>query len=1259
MHFDASEIAQWADRPNARHDLPELIRRLVLATVPMPSLLRMPSGSSVSLPGWDGQIQVESGNAWVPCGVSFWELSCDKGPKRKAGEDYRKRSAESDAGDTSVAAFVFVTPRRWPGKKSWAKERSSEGRWANVRVLDADDLVAWLQQAPAVASWFARLIGKLPSTGVESLDEWWERWAKASSPAIPPALVTAGRDNQAEELIQWLQSVPSRCYLQADTRDEALAFLGAYAQSGTATASALLTRSLVVKDFEAWRSMEGHSSPLILAPIFSDDRLTPQIAVERGHHVVTPLGSDQEVNGQRVTLPRLGYDKTRAALQGAGLSEAKARTLIRKSARRLPVMRRMLIEDAGGPVPEWASPSTPPSIVALVLVGQWNDGNEADKAIVSEIAGKSYEELEHELASLLTLEDALITRIGKRWRFVSHEEAWHLLAPRLTASDVRRFQQQAIEVFKGVSPEFEMPIEDRFMANIQWKVLPHSSTLREGLARSLAIMVTQSERVRTVDDVSYIPRRVVSAALAEGDDWRLWATLNEILATLAEAAPEAMLDAIERDLKADSNPFLALFAQEPQNSMGAAPHVGLLWALERLAWSNFYFVRVARILARLSEIDPGGQIANRPFNSLRDMFIPIVRFTEASDRDRLSALRNLLSTNPATGWRLLIDFYQSFTRTFQELAPPSWQPWAQDGAQWSTNEEGLEFEEQIRQLLKQTAEPDAEKWRDIVSALGNMPLHLRIWAIEQLSLQTEALKQHPAANNLWAELRRVLHFHRSLSTAAWAMPEESLADLESVYNTLTPSDPALAYAWIFNDFPYSAFPEFSSGETMAEEDLSVTMEQLSDRRNEILKHIYAEHGLPALIRLAELAEEPGCVGRSMAFTLDEHQVIELALRYLNSNEMRLEAMARGALRGLFYKIGWSALEESLLKAKVTACTPQTLAKIYLTAPVGPDAWQRLSSENEEVRIAYWESCRPFRQGWSPEDVDFAADQLLAVHRAADAINCLAYAPISDRIALRLLKALPADKTMHSEPMLRNYLVVKLFEQLDQSDSISDNEIANLEIPLLGLIIHDRPQLALHRVLIGTPSFLADLVAMIYKRSDDQDENPLTEDMIEARFQFAFHVLHGLRLLPGIQADGSVDAESLSTWVSEARRLCRGLGREEMGDYQIGVVLANAPIGDDGAWPCEPVRDLLDTICSHRMGKGFVIGKHNLRGVTSRRVFEGGTLERTLENQFQQDADAITARWPFTAQLLSELADTYTSEARMLDQEAAWGDQFRL
>ena len=157
--FDASEINNWSDRDDAAHKLPELIFRLVVATLSEhPSRIDMPSGSSVRLSGWDGLLEVGRGNAWAPSGVSGWEFSCDKGVTSKANDDYEKRTADPLGLKMTTATFVFVTPRRWMGKRQWERERHEEGKWRDVRAYDADDLVSWLQQSEEVTRWLIGVI---------------------------------------------------------------------------------------------------------------------------------------------------------------------------------------------------------------------------------------------------------------------------------------------------------------------------------------------------------------------------------------------------------------------------------------------------------------------------------------------------------------------------------------------------------------------------------------------------------------------------------------------------------------------------------------------------------------------------------------------------------------------------------------------------------------------------------------------------------------------------------------------------------------------------------------------------------------------------------------------------------------------------------------------------------------------------------------------------------------------------------------------
>ena len=219
--------------------------------------------------------------------------------------------------------------------------------------------------------------------------------------------------------------------MQADTGDEAIAFLAASAHCKSPQwGTALLTRAVVVQTADAWRSLEGHPSPLVLVRDFSDGIVSSQVAVSRGHHVLTPLSGHQDPSGTGITLPRLGRDETVSVLEAMGLSEAKTRALSRSTARRLPIIRRQLIDEAGGSTPDWASPSTPHSIVALILIGQWEENHEGDRAVVAEMVWQSYETVESDVTALMSVTDSPLTKVGNRWRFVSYEEAWHLLETR-------------------------------------------------------------------------------------------------------------------------------------------------------------------------------------------------------------------------------------------------------------------------------------------------------------------------------------------------------------------------------------------------------------------------------------------------------------------------------------------------------------------------------------------------------------------------------------------------------------------------------------------------------------------------------------------------------------------------------------------------------------------------------------------------------------------------------------------------------------
>ncbi|BDI32606.1 hypothetical protein CCAX7_46570 [Capsulimonas corticalis] len=135
------------------------------------------------------------------------------------------------------------------------------------------------------------------------------------------------------------------------------------------------------------------------------------------------------------------------------------------------------------------------------------------------------------------------------------------------------------------------------------------------------------------------------------------------------------------------------------------------------------------------------------------------------------------------------------------------------------------------------------------------------------------------------------------------------------------------------------------------------------------------------------------------------------------------------------------------------------------------------------------------------------------------------------------------------------------------------------------------------------------------------------------------------------ANSAVNPQELNEWVNEVRVLATEAGRIEIADQYIGHLLSSSPQGNDGAWPAEPVRDLIETINSRDLENGLEIQVINSRGVTSRGTYDGGSQERDLANRYKSYADIVQDMWPSTGAMLNRLADNYMNHATMEDLSA--------
>jgi hypothetical protein len=170
------------------------------------------------------------------------------------------------------------------------------------------------------------------------------------------------------------------------------------------------------------------------------------------------------------------------------------------------------------------------------------------------------------------------------------------------------------------------------------------------------------------------------------------------------------------------------------------------------------------------------------------------------------------------------------------------------------------------------------------------------------------------------------------------------------------------------------------------------------------------------------------------------------------------------------------------------------------------------------------------------------------------------------------------------------------------------------------------------------------VSAAFKAEGEEPRELSEADRLRA--QYARDLLLQWRTLPGTNEAGVVAGDELRNWVLAARQEGAKKGRAKITDYLIGELLSGARFGADGAWPCEPVRDLAEELRSEDLDRGIAIGKRNARGVVLRRP--GGAQEEELAREYERHAASSADRWPRVAALLRAMAQEYRGEARWHD-----------
>lgn len=1256
-----NHLNQWGSSRIAQDTFPELIRRLVLAEAGYHPELRFPSGDSVAMQGWDGETNIEVASPIIPPGPAGWELGTDKQPKGKADHDYEQRTKDPLHLVPAETIFVFATLRRWAKKAEWQKAKKAEGIWKDVRVIDAVDLVQWLERFPAVALWFAHQVGILPPD-VSTLDHVWREWSLSTTPPLSVSLVLADRDDNATQIWQWLLKQPSVFALQADAPIEAKAFLhAAVEQYPVGYRDFYHSRTIVAANADAARALSDMGTPLIIILEDAEPGLTNSL-VQKGHHVFVALTVDEGAQGMVLRRP-IRYT-VQDELMGMFQEELKQNKVSRRdienlahdSARSLTILRRLMPSAPGITTPGWATKQNARFIIPALLTGAWDESKAADRRALESLSGLTYEELARELTAILQEPDSPLRKIAAAWKIASPRDAWFRLASFLTTTDLEKFSGLTADVLGSADPRFNLEPDERWRADLIGEDATYSGLIRTGMAEVLVLLSVFGAQAKAVPHASLHSDGVVKRLLGNADAERWW-SLHRQLRVLAEASPDEFLSAVEKSLAKNDPPIMKLF-EEGRNDLffgggGEYPH--LLWALEVLAWSPDYLARVTDILARLTELDPEGRLNNRPRNTFQQIYRLWRPQTFATLDQRNAVLKRLRKTYPQTAWGLLLNLYPKSHDTATDSPVPRWRDFSTNEQELATHAIIIRGAQVIGGWLLEDVGTDAKRWDDLFDRLADFAPELRKSVVQQLVATEPKMKTDADRVLVQRALRKLIHHHRQFEDAGWTLPAEELQTIEDAYFRFEPQDKLLRIKWLFDDHHAPILDPANP------RDWEETSKASDKARREAMANLLADSGVKAVLDLYRIARMPGLVGRAYAQNREDENFPREFIEALKTDGAPQWDFAHGAIVTYYEARGDAWADKLIDQAIKEKWGTFALERLLLSLPKSEHFIERTAEIGGEVEAAYWSKLEIFQINVPAPSRPRMVEYLLQAKRAWATIQ-FAGQYVMDipsgllvRVLTEALSDQPKKVTDGNEGTMLQHYVTLIFDKLDHDPAVTTDQIARLEWSYLKVLEYsNRTPKALPRLLATSPDFFLQVLSTAYRGEDEKglDENAEHYEAQKSMAGQAWSLLHSWAHVPGLSDDGKVvDGAKLEAWVRETRILSAKAGRAAISDQMIGQVLAHAPAADDGVWPCLPVRELIEITRSKDLEIGIQTGVYNKRGVTTRLPTDGGAQEREIAARYREWSEKTRLEFPHTGMMLAQIAETYERDAKYHDDDA--------
>ena len=1227
----------WQTSAKTSYQIMELFRYILLDVVGIDNLKipQIQGTDDINKPGFDAIIEIKEDydKGLLPTGKSVWEFSVRKDFKKKANEDYEKRSNEAEI-DKSNITYVQATFYKWnkDEKSHWESERQADRIWKNVLILDQDDFKSLINFSQNAQLLFYEQIKK-PIKGLYSVSEYWNmKYSNIAGIKIDPTLHLTSRSKCLEELKIFLanEGRGNFKFVSNDiTQNDAIAFLLAYFIKNPPNKIIW-----VANDYSKLEDLgRGNFNGLVIYTGDIDSSNTSLIR-NSNFNVIIPRFSTEETPNS-IHLNRIHKNDFKEKLYSLGYNEAESQRLLTISNGSISCLSCFLEKDFGTSKINCTIPQE--DILPIFLTGRFDGNNENDAQFIENISEKKYKEIERIAIEAEQQEAPFVRGAGRKIISTNKVEALFYLAPYITSNSLGLFLNSFPNVYLDFDPKWELNADKRYLAPIYGKTTKYSNDIKRGIAETLVFVTTFHERLKEGKQVSAIIKYKIRNIFEHLDSWQKWASIDDYLPLLSEAASDEFLDSMETFVQGSPEIFKQLLADEESTYFpDECKFCGLLWALEALGHHKNYFLRVVEILFKLSLLDGGEKWKNRPINSLKEMFVFWNPQTPFNPTQRIEILKLMQNRYTEMANHLIKNAIILRTTTENKLPYiAEFDPIYRD-----SNEERTLYYNELANLLFKSFIAAPNQFITYYKDLGaHRALQFNLLKI--FDRMDKGKLEEKYKYDIWALLRETLfYFQQFEDSPNWKISKEEEALLEKLYNELTPSDEILSISWMFDFSPHIL-------NAPKQNDFSLRDEYYEKNRQAALTSFFTNDNkskLPLLIKsVPSIQVLANSIARSQHYSKIENRIIDLLEeedQILNDFAQRFVYVSY-CLKRNFYK---KYIESKNLSDKIILKILSSIEFDNYTKYILP----RLS---RHIQDNYWKEIKEFTFSINSEFKEEIVLGLLSVGRIRETIFTSYISPetLSLDIYIKVLKA-PAQKDYKDITTQNCNQIVSILGKIykhPQINTVNINDIVNIEIsylPLFKEAYNGIKPIFLYKNIQTNPSAYLDLIKAAYK-----DDNMNSGDKDEALIDMASNILYDIDFIPGYSyATRTFESTEFTKWTKLLFTLAKSQAYLKGTICAVSRILAKVPIDEDGIWPHKALRNIIELEKNPELEEQIAIEKMNQRGATVRAINAGGKIEKEIASKIRSDIQTISNIYPRTARMLTIIEHDYENHADRLD-----------